>query len=256
MAAITQANDDLDAHQDLIDGVEQTIGTSSDTGNTTLYGKLYNTASTASAASTKATAVENTINNDLSPKVTTLKDTTIPAIKTKIGYDSIGNTSLQSQITATNGVVDGIDTAIGNTNNISGSIVSNINNVITGIGTAETNIGTLQTQMYGGGNNSFGSPSSTSVKGLIDSAQIEIATAQGDISDVQTDIGNVDVSNDGNLQNQIAWLVTELNNTIGYFKVVSTTTERDRLNPRFAQICYVTANGKFYEYIGDDFLGG
>ena len=208
IASITQANDDLEAHQDLIDDIGDTIGSSSDTGNTTLYGKLYNTASVASSASTKANSVESTITNTISPNLTQVKDVTIPAIKTKMGYDSIGNTSLQSQITTTDGKVDTIndttiptinakigtvdvatdgslqsqinntndsvdnlDVAIGDTSGISGSVVSNITTI------KDTTIPAIKNKM---GYDNIGNTN----------LQSQINSTNSNVSGINTVIGN------------------------------------------------------------------
>lgn len=274
IGAITEANDELDTHMGLIEDVNDTIGSSGDTlSDGTLYGVLNNTSDVASATSTQATNLQKTLysgangsgttsnpaNNTVMKNLNTVKDTDIPNVKNKMGFNDIPqNTTLQGQIDdavdsvdtinnttipnlsesintvdgkidgvgdridAVDGKVDdvntiigdtsqvsgsivqnitGIKTDIGNTSSIDGSIVSNINNVLNDISDVQSDIGDMS-QL----SNDLAS-SISDTQSNIGVVQENIDVVQSDITDIQTDVGNVDVEVNSDLQTQILNIV-------------------------------------------------
>lgn len=270
IGAITQANDDLDTHQDLIDDVNHTIGSSGDTlVDGTLYGVLNNTSSVANATSTSTANLQKTLysgtngsgttsnpaNDTVMKNLNVVKDTDIPNVKSKMGYNDIPqNTTLQGQIDDTNSSVDtitnttipnlsdtidevdgkigavddkvddvntiigdtsqvsgsivqninGIKSDIGNTSSIDGSLVSNINTVLSNISDVKEDIGDM-TQL----SDDLASTISDAQTN-IDNVQSDISDVQSDISDLNTDVGNVDVNVNSDLQTQILNIVSLL----------------------------------------------
>lgn len=67
------------------------------------------------------------------------------------------------------------------------------------------------------------------------------------ISDINGDIGNVKTDKGGNLQNQVA-TVLSLQNKLLNCVVVDTIEERDALNRTYVDYCYVNETGKYYQY--------
>ena len=119
--SIASANQDIEEHKDLIEDVQDTIGSSTDTlSDGTLFGTLNNTSTVASAASSKANSVENTITNSVNPAINLIKNEDIPAINAMIGtVDVVNDGSLQEQLTATDGRVDDVNGIIGSSSDSS-----------------------------------------------------------------------------------------------------------------------------------------
>ena len=143
--------------------------------------------------------------------------------------------------------------------------------VLDDIDKAHTHISNLQTISYGGEGYSMNNPKAGSLKSDIDTSLEQmgdpsdtttgtifgdIYVVQGDIEGVKGDVGSVDVDNDGSLQEQIAHIVNTLLFGEGMFCItVATIAERDALNGRLNQYCYVESTGKYYEYT-EPLLGG
>lgn len=176
---IATTNDAIGTQQDLIEDMQDTIGESTDTSGNTLFGKIYTTNQTATSASSAATAVTNNVNNNISPAINTMTNTTIPSIKTKIGYDDIGSTSLQSQVTTAQNTANGAN----QTANAVDAKVGNVNVSVDG---------TLQAQV-------------TSAKGIATGASTTATRAENATDAIKGAIGydDIDVVGDGTLQAQV-----------------------------------------------------
>ena len=158
-----------------VDGVAQSAKSSVNTVKSDLYGTKTVNGQTVPREPTD-TAGTGSVKANLNK----VKDTDIPTLN-NIAYGGENGTGTLA-------------------NPAEGSLLGDVYDVDTGLGKAHTHIGNLQTQMYGGGDNSFASPTSTSVKGLIDTANGAIADVQGDIGTVpsgQTLQGQIDDLGEG-----------------------------------------------------------
>lgn len=147
IGSITSANQDISDHQDLIDDVQDTIGDA----NSGLVKQVNDTSTLANTTSTQANAIQNTVDNTLTPRVNQLRNTDVPAIQ-NILY---GNGTEQSPST--------------------NSVLSNISDVQSGLATANSNIDDFDEILNGDG-------TSQNV-GLIS----EVNTTITQIGDTQTD---------------------------------------------------------------------
>ena len=123
LEAIFNTQNAVNTVDNRVTNVNTLIGNSNDSGNSTLYGLINNTSDTADNASEKADNLEkitykgtgsnynanatvgSPANGSLKKLIDTAQDdidvvqnTDIPAVKNKMGFSSIGNTSLQDQI--------------------------------------------------------------------------------------------------------------------------------------------------------------
>lgn len=224
IASITQANDDLDSHQDLLDGLNDTIGSDTDTLNDgTLFGVLNNTSSVASSASTKANSVESTINNTVTPTLNQVTQTDIPNVKNKMGYSSIpSGSTLQGQITTEKGRVDTIN------NTTLPAIGDRIDGVDGKIGDVDlVNDGSLQDQL-------------TATNGAIDTIT---DTA---IPDVKSKMGYSNIPSGSTLQGQITSAngnVTDVKNKMGYSSIPDNSTLQGQITAHDGVIGDTTDTG-------------
>ena len=244
IGAITEANETIDEHKDLIDDVDEKIGNSTDTlSDGTLYGVLNNTSSVANATSTSTVNLQKTLysgtngsgttsnpaNNTVMKNLNVVKDTDIPNVKSKMGYNDIPqNTTLQGQIddavdsvdTITNttipnlsneintvdgkigavddkvdavdGKIDDVNNVIGDSSQVTGSIVQNITGIKSDIGNTSSIDGSLVSNI-----NTVLSDISDVKDDIGDMTQLSgdlastISDAQSNISDVQLDISDV-----------------------------------------------------------------
>lgn len=224
IASITQANDDLDSHQDLLDGLNDTIGSDTDTLNDgTLFGVLNNTSSVASSASTKANSVESTINNTVTPTLNQVTQTDIPNVKSKMGYNNIpSGSTLQGQITTEKGRVDTIN------NTTIPAIGDRIDGVDDKIGNVDLiNDGSLQDQLTAtnGAVDTLTDTTIPDVKSKMGYSNIPSgSTLQGQVNtinnttipDVKTKMGYSSIPNNETLQGQISsasGAIDTINNT-------------------------------------------
>ena len=171
---IASSNDAIDTHQGLIDGVQQLIGTDTDSyndGDNTVYGLLNDTSQTADDASQSAEDLTKTLYSGTNGTGTT---------------GSPANGTLLKDLRTVEGKATGLENQIGDTNT-SGTILYDINQTQSDIGDMSQLTGTLADN--------------------VDSALSDISDVQGDISDVQTDIGTVDVDANDDLQTQISTLI-------------------------------------------------
>ena len=234
IGSITSANQDIEDHQDLIDGVQDMIGDPSDSasgGQDTLYGVLNDTSDVADTASQQASGLSDTIDNDLNPRINAIKNTDIPNLQNGIngvqtemyggeGY-SPSNPKADSVCDRIDVAEDGIDDIvkpntglIAQTNKAIGEVDDKADKVI-----SDTTV--LQEQIYGEdgeGTYDVDNPSSDSIIGKIgdknksgtilyniDVAQGDIKDAQDNISQAQSDISDVQADLDSFIQTNSSW---------------------------------------------------
>ena len=144
IGSITSANQDIEDHQDLIDDVQGTIGNptdSAESGQDTLYGVLNDTSDVADTASQQASIITNTVNNTITPRINTIKNTDIPQLQGNID-------DVQDNVDSTNTRIDGTISSINTLTNTTipkvrseiSDVQDNVDIVQAGVITAQTDI--------------------------------------------------------------------------------------------------------------------
>lgn len=146
---------------------------------------------------------------------------------------------LQETVSDTTDTVEEVKTTVyGDENdNTDNGLVGQMEEVQSDIGTVQGNIQTINVQKI------------PSLEGQINSkaSQSDLNTTNTNLNTTNTNIGNVSLAYGGNLQNQIATLLTLFNNLINCV-VVDTVQEMENLNVSYTQYCYVRDTGKYYAY--------
>lgn len=212
---------------------------------------LENTRNDLNTANNKITIINETTIPNVQGQITTINETTIPSVNNKIdgavnSINTINNTTIpnvESQVSNVKNIVTGDPNDTNDTGLIGeiGNVQSDINNITNSEGTGSLNV--LQKQMYGGASNtgSVQNPANGTV-------MKDISNSKNSINKLDNDMGTVKFNEGGNLQSQIATLLTLLGNILNCI-VVDTVYQMENLNLTYADYCYVKETGKYYQYM-------